>query len=321
MKLLIIGGAGFIGREVVRRLLSDNHKVVVLDNLSWGKEQVRNIKEFMSNPSFTFVQGDMLDENLLKKTFGETFDVCVHMASYNVVQKSIDNPRHVMENDVVGTFNVLERCRQTKTRLIFVSTCMVYDMVKEAFIDEKHPTKAVSPYGAAKIAAENFVLAYHQTYGLDTMVLRPFNTYGPYGVYPTGEAAVIPRFLRWHLLGEKLQIYGDGLQTRDFLYVEDTAEFILRAINTQGLSGQIINGGSGKEISIVDLALSITNDEGRIAFVTHHHPQSDVRRLLCDNSKAKRLLGFEPKVSLREGMNKTLAWIKSQPEILKDLKQ
>lgn len=309
MNILLIGGAGFIGRWVLKKLLEKGHKVTVFDNLSWGKDQIRNIQEFLDHPQLTYVEGNIENPEELHNVFQKNPDLCIHMASFNIVQKSIENPKHAFDTDVLGTFNIAEECRKNKTRMIFISTCMVYDMVKGDPITELHPIKPISPYSAAKIAAENIVLSYYHTYGMNVNVLRPFNTYGPFGLYPSGEGTVIPRFLNNFLHGKPLEIFGDGLQTRDFLYVEDTANFIIAAAENTSIKGEIINGGSGTEISIKDLAKLIQPDASKINFITHHHPQSDVRRLLCDSSKAKKLLGFVPKTDLKTGLAKTKEWM------------
>jgi len=307
---LVTGGAGFIGRWVVKRLLEDGHKVWVLDDLSNG--QRKNIEEFLSNPNFAgFVEGDIKNIPVLETLFENKFDICYHLAASINVQDSIDDPGTTFQNDVVGTFNVLEQCRKHNTKIVFMSTCMVYDRANdENGITEAHPTKPASPYAGSKIAGENMVLSYWYAYKLPAVVIRPFNTYGPMQK-SSGEGGVVAIFIRRNLEGLPLNIYGDGCQTRDLLYVEDCAEFVVRAGYSDRVNGEIINAGLGRDISINDLALLIAKDKEKIVHVPHIHPQSEIAKLLCNYQKAKELLGWTPKVSLEEGIKRTEEWIRS----------
>jgi UDP-glucose 4-epimerase len=303
MKILVTGGAGFIGRWVVKKLLYEGHFVQVLDDLSNGS--LENLAEFSENPQLKITIGDIKDKKILSHIFQTPFDGVIHLAANIVVQESIDNPRKVFENDVIGTFNILEEAKKINSRFAFMSTCMVYDTASTAgAISETHPTKAASPYAGAKLSGENIVQSYYHAYALPTVILRPFNTYGPYQK-STGEGGVISIFIQRYLNGETLNIYGDGMQTRDLMYVEDCAEFVVRAAMSDKCTGEIVNAGSGNDVTINDLATMICEDGSRIKHVQHIHPQSEIRKLVCDWSKAKHLLGWEPKVSLAEGINKT----------------
>lgn len=312
MNILLTGGAGFIGRWVAKRLLDDGHQIWILDDLSNGREE--NISEFRNHFAFMqFVKGSILDEHLLEKLFDEhRFDLCYHLGASINVQDSIDNPRTTFDNDTVGTFYILEQCRKYNTKLVFMSTCMVYDRcTDEQGITELHPTKPASPYAGAKIAAENMVLSYYHAFGLPTVVVRPFNTYGPFQK-SSGEGGVVAIFIKNHIYGEKLNIYGDGTQTRDLLYVEDCANFVVLAGYSDKVNGHIINAGLGRDISINDLAIQITGGGGEIEHVNHIHPQSEIQKLLCNFEKAKGLLGWEPEVSFEEGIKLTEEWIRNQ---------
>jgi UDP-glucose 4-epimerase len=309
MKILATGGAGFIGRWVVKKLLHDGHFVQVLDDLSNGS--LENLAEFSENPQLKITVGDIKDKKILSRIFQTPFDVVIHLAANIIVQESIDNPRKVFENDVIGTFNVLEEVKKINSRFTFMSTCMVYDTASlSGAISELHPTKAASPYAGAKLAGENIVQSYYHAYGLPTVIVRPFNTYGPYQK-STGEGGVISIFIQKELNGEILNIYGNGMQTRDLMYVEDCADFVVRAAMNDACRGEIVNAGLGKDITINDLASMICKDTSRIKHVEHIHPQSEIPRLVCDRSKAKRLLGWEPKTTLEEGIDKTRAFIES----------
>lgn len=191
-----------------------------------------------------------------------------------------------------------------------MSTCMVYDKASMGgAISETHPTKAASPYAGAKLAGENITQSYYHTYGLPTVILRPFNTYGPCQK-STGEGGVISIFIQKELDSDALNIYGDGTQTRDLMYVEDCAEFVVEAAYSDKVNGKILNAGLGKDITINDLAGIICKDKKRIRNIKHIHPQSEILKLLCDYSRTRKLMGWEPKTSLKEGINKTREWMK-----------
>lgn len=311
MNILLTGGAGFIGRWVAKRLLDEGHQLWILDDLSNGREA--NIQEFRGHSGFkSFIKGTILDENLLNELFNTNkFDICYHLGASINVQDSIDDPTTTFNNDTVGTFNILEQCRKYNTKVVFMSTCMVYDRCNdETGITEMHPTKPASPYAGAKVAAENMVLSYYYAYGLPTVVIRPFNTYGPFQK-TGGEGGVVAIFIKNQLEGKVLSIYGEGTQTRDLLYVEDCARFVVAAGFSSSVDGEIVNAGLGKDISINDLALEITNDATKINHVEHIHPQSEIQKLLCNSSKAKQLLHWEPKVTLKEGIELTKKWIQT----------
>lgn len=315
MNVIVTGGAGFIGRWVVKRLLEDGHNVLILDNLSNGREA--NIKELLGHKGLKgYVVGDIKDKALLSGVFQDKFDICYHLGASINVQDSIDDPKTTFDNDAVGTFNILEECRRQNTKVVFMSTCMVYDRAEsEKGINEMHPTKPASPYAGSKIAGENMVLSYWYAYKLPTVVIRPFNTYGPFQK-TGGEGGVVAIFIKRNLQGDTLNIYGEGTQTRDLLYVEDCARFVVEAGYSDSVNGEIVNAGLGRDISVNNLAMLICGDEKRIRHVQHIHPQSEIQKLLCDYSKAKALLGWEPKISLEEGIKRTEVWIKNNPQLI-----
>lgn len=310
MRILITGGAGFIGRWVVQRLLEDGHQVWILDNLSNGR--LENIKEFEGKKNLMeVIIGDIKDQALLNELFLKRFDICYHLGASINVQESIDDPATTFENDTVGTFHILEQCRKHGVKLVFMSTCMVYDRAASSRgIMETDPIKPTSPYAGAKIAAENMVLSYHHSFGLPVVVIRPFNTYGPFQK-TGGEGGVIAIFIKRKLEGKTLDIYGDGSQTRDLLYVEDCARFVAWSGYYDQVNGEIVNAGLGRDISINDLAKLIVKEDSRINHIPHIHPQSEIAKLLCNFDKAERLLGWKPQVGLEEGILKTEQWIRS----------
>jgi nucleoside-diphosphate-sugar epimerase len=191
---------------------------------------------------------------------------------------------------------------------------MVYDTAGVSRpINEECPTMPRSPYAGSKLAAENMAISYYHAYGLPVSVLRPFNTYGPYQK-PASEGGVVSIFINRALAGENLNIFGDGKQTRDLLYVEDCADFIVRAAFSRLTAGQILNAGVGEDISINDLAALIAGNPDRIKHVAHIHPQSEIARLVCDYSRARELLDWKPRTPLREGIKKTEAWLRIKRE-------
>lgn len=307
MGILVTGGAGFIGRWITKKLIDDRHKTYILDNLSNGK--MRNIEEFKCNSNFKFILGDIRDNKVVKNVFKDV-DICIHAAAAINVQESIENPEKYYDVNVNGTFNILEEARKKDAKVILIGTCMVYDLTTSKAINEEHSLNPKSPYAGSKLAAENIALSYFHAYGLPVVITRPFNTYGPYQK-SNMEGGVVSIFIKAFLEGKMLNVFGDGTQTRDFLYVEDCAEFITKATFSDKAVGEIINAGYGKDIAIKDLALLICKDAGRIRYVEHHHLQSEIPKLLCDYTKAKNLLNWEPKISLKEGIKKTKEWIKS----------
>ncbi len=315
MVYLVTGGAGFIGRWVVKKLISLNKEIVVIDNLDNGQEE--NLDEFKDNQLFkSFFIGDIKNSQAIENLFSKySFTCCIHLAAQINVQESLDNPEKAFENNVIGTYNILEAARKNNTKVIIIGTCMIYDLAgASTAISETHPTKPASPYAGTKLAAEELALSYYYGFNLPVVVLRPFNTYGPFQK-TNMEGGVVSIFVNKKIENEKLKIFGDGTQTRDFLYVEDCAEFIVMTSESNDCIGEIINIGMGIDISINDLALMIVGRKDDIVHVKHHHPQSEIMKLVCDNSKAKKILNWKPKTSLERGIKNLEIWIKEQKMI------
>lgn len=306
----VTGAAGFIGRWVVSELLDRGYTVRGFDNLSNGSR--RNITEFESSEKFDLTVGDVSDQEAVKELIDGDTDACIHLAAEIDVQESLEEPRSHFESNVIGTKQVLEACRMTDTRLGLVGTCMVYDMVdSEEGIDEDHPVKPASPYAGTKLAAEDLAESYYHGYDLPVTILRPFNTYGPF--QKTGMAGgVVSIFTNRDINGEPLKIFGDGTQTRDLMYVTDCARFIVDGTFSEEAIGEVINAGTGSDISINELAELIASEGTEIKHVEHHHPQSEVQKLLCNPKKTNDLLGWEPEVSLEEGVERLREWLQEQ---------
>jgi UDP-glucose 4-epimerase len=304
----VTGAAGFIGRWVVAELLDRGYRVRGLDDLSNGSR--KNVAAFEDDDSFAFQEGDVRDEDAVTQLVTETTEAVVHLAAEIDVHESLERPNDHFEANVVGTRNVLEACRATDTRLGLVGTCMVYDMAdSEAGIDETHPVKPASPYAGTKLAAENLAESYYHGYDLPVTLLRPFNTYGPYQ-----DAGVVPIFVDRDIRGEPLKIYGDGTQTRDLLYATDCARFIVEATFAEAAVGEVLNAGTGRDVSINELAETIATDAADIEHVEHHHPQSEVPKLLCDPSKAREMLDWEPEYTLEEGIEELRTWLTNRSD-------
>jgi nucleoside-diphosphate-sugar epimerase len=307
VRVLVTGAAGFIGRWVVADLLDRGHEVIPLDNLSTGSAD--NLADLRGHPRLAeLVVADVRNPEACRRWTADV-DAIAHLAASISVQDSIDDPVTTFENDVVGTFQLLEAARARGSRLLFMSTCMVYDRATSLTgIAESHPTKPASPYAASKLAGEALALSYHHAYGLATSVVRPFNTYGPFQ-RSVGEGGVVAIFTRRSLAGEAIRIYGDGTQTRDLLYVTDCARFVVDALLSDAAVGRILNAGTGADIAINELAAAIEPDATRIEHVTHIHPQSEIAVLRCDPTLAGEVLGWQPSMSLEDGLANVRAWM------------
>ncbi|QQR93156.1 MAG: GDP-mannose 4,6-dehydratase [Candidatus Iainarchaeum archaeon] len=308
--VLVTGGSGFIGRRIVKKLLERGDIfVTVLDNFS--NSSPSNLDEFSTNPHLVQVlKGSVENASDVDAAFKTKFDIVFHLAAQVNVQHSIDHPESDFAANAIGTFNVLERCRQQNGKFVLVSTCMVYDLAgSNKPISEAHPTKPKSPYAASKLAAENLVESYFYAYGMPTVVLRPFNTYGPFQK-TNNEGGVVPVFIKQFLDNKPITVFGDGTQTRDLLYVEDTADFIVKAGFDERAVGKIFNAGLGRDISVNDLAFIITKNKDAIKHTTHPHPQAEIKRLWCDATKAHAELDWKPRYTLEQGIQETMDWIK-----------
>jgi UDP-glucose 4-epimerase len=307
VRILVTGAAGFIGRWLVGELVARGHTVLPVDSLVAGDPE--NLADYRDQRALLPLDvGDIRDAAACARWTGQV-DAVAHLAASISVQDSIDDPDGTFQNDVVGTFNLLEAARAASARFLFVSSCMVYDLATSpAGIDEGHPTKPASPYAASKLSGEALTLSYHHAFGLPTSVVRPFNTYGPFQ-RSVGEGGVVAIFTRRSLAGETLRIYGDGTQTRDLLYVADCARFVADALLSDAAVGRILNAGTGVDVSVNALAAAIEPDASRIIHAEHIHPQSEIAVLRCDPRLAGEVLGWRPEVALEDGLARTRAWM------------
>ena len=311
MKILITGGAGFIGSHLCEKYAKEGHTVICLDNFMSGN--LTNIRHLLDYQNFKLVKGDIRDYELLEKIMRDV-DVVFHLAAQIHVDRSYIEPKLTYDINVMGTQNILEVARiYDAKRVIYASTSEVYGSALHVPIDENHPLNAPHPYGASKIAADRMCYAYIQTYGMDISILRLFNIFGP-RQRDFGYGGVISIFTRRVLGNIPPNIYGNGMQTRDYTYVKDAVRAYDLVLNHSKPITEPINFGTSKEVSIFDLADKIINLCGKKGDIkpVHVEPRiSEVKRLIADASKAKNLLGWTPKYSLDDGLDEFIQWYKN----------
>jgi nucleoside-diphosphate-sugar epimerase len=250
---------------------------------------------------------------MLSRIFENNFDICIHLAAAINVQESIDNPKKCFTDNVIGTFNVLEECRKHNTKMVFVSSALVYQSAKEGqTINENSPLNPSCPYTVSKIFGEHLVISYYRTYSLPVVILRPFSIYGPWQ-RSDSEGGVVSIFIEKKLKNKPIEVFGDGEQSRDFFYIEDCTEFIAKAAFSDNAIGEVINAGSGQELKIKDLVNIIADDKVEIRFVKHRHPHAEVMHMRANFDKAKKILGWQAQTTLEKGIERTKEWLKSHP--------
>lgn len=308
MRILVTGGAGFIGSHLCERLLDEGHQVICLDNLCTG--DLRNLEDIKDNPSFRFVLADAIEVVNLE------VDAVAHLAS---PASPVDYSRMAVETMLVnsmGTYQGLELARKNMARFILASTSEVYGdplevPQKEDYQGNVNPIGPRACYDESKRFAEALTSSYHRIYDMDTVIMRIFNTFGPRMRKEDGR--VVPNFIQQALTGRSLSVYGDGTQTRSFCYVDDLIEGLYRAMNVEAAVGEVINLGNDKEMTILELAervMSITGSSSEITYLPL--PEDDPKRRRPDLEKAKTVLSWEPKTSLEEGLSKVIEWFRKE---------
>jgi len=309
-RVCITGAGGFIGSHLVERCLDQGAEVCAFVHYK-GRNPEGWIEGF-SQDKLHIIAGDVSDPFQIKNAM-EGCDVVFHLAALIGIPYSYDAPTQYVSTNINGTLNVLQAARELKTpRVIHTSTSEVYGTALSVPISEDHPLQAQSPYSATKIGADQLALSYYRSFDLPVTIVRPFNTFGP----RQSSRAIIPTVLSQLISGsEKLKV-GSLKPTRDLNFVTDTADgFIAAATTDQEIAGEVINLGTGNDISIgdlIELAKEITNSNAEIVSESERMrpDKSEVFQLVADNEKAKRLLNWEPRVSLRKGLEKTAEWIR-----------
>ena len=310
--IVVTGGAGFIGSMLVRLLLDSGAKVRVVDNLVNGNRE--NLAEVVDNENLTLNLVDIRDSVSMKAVMDGT-DIVFNLACLGV-RHSIHAPHENHEVNATATLHLLSAARDIGVkRFVYVSTSEVYGTARTVPMTEQHPTYPMTVYGASKLAGECYTRAFWETYQYPTVVVRPFNSYGPRSHHEGDSGEVIPKFLLRCMADKPLIIFGDGTQTRDFTFVEDSARGIMLAGMSDKAIGETINIGSNHEITVNDLGEKVKSVAGKPdTEIIHDEPRpGDVLRLYADCSKAGDLLGFEPQVSMDEGLSRLKAWYDSQP--------
>jgi len=309
MRILITGGAGFIGSYLCEKYTKEGHTLLCLDSFLSGN--LLNVRHLLDYRNFKLIKGDVRDFDFLERIIHDV-DVIFHLAAQIHVDRSYVEPRLTYGINVMGTQNILEVARiYDVKKVIYASTSEVYGSAQYVPIDEKHPLDAPHPYGASKTAADRMCHAYIITYGMNVSIPRFFNIFGP-RQRDIGYGGVISIFTRRVLNNMPPVIYGDGLQTRDYTYIEDALRAFDLILNHKSRL-EPINIGSGKEVSIIDLAnmiIDLCGKKGKIKPV-HVEPRiGEVKKLIANATKAKEILGWEPKYNLKNGLMEFIQWYK-----------
>lgn len=302
---LVTGGSGFIGSHIVQRLVSQGERVRLLDNFSSGKqENLRGLEDRIE----VFL-GELLDLPVVRKAM-EGVETVFHQAALRSVPFSVENPGLVNRVNVEGTVNVLVAARDAGVRrVVYASSSSVYGNGAELPKSEQHLPRPISPYAVSKLTGEYYCRVFSQIYGLETVSLRYFNVYGPRQDPTSQYAAVIPRFIHWALRGEPLEVHGDGLQSRDFTYIDNVVNANLLAARCQKGIGEAFNVGQGDARTLLDLVELLQDITGRKLQLLHTGDRpGDVRHTLADVSRAESCLGYLPEVSFEEGIARTVEY-------------
>jgi UDP-glucose 4-epimerase len=321
-KIIVTGGAGFIGSHLTDELLRRGHEVIALDNLINGK--LENLADAEQSQNFRFVEADILEQTTLNEIFKDV-DVVFHLACLGV-RHSLHSP---FENHLVnaeGTLNALEAARSNKvSKFFYISTSEIYGDIKQFPIDENGVPLPKTVYGSSKLAGENYAYSYFKCFGLDVTITRIFNNYGPRAHYEGDAGEVIPRSIVNMLYGKAPVIFGDGSVTRDFFYVKDTARALADLMDIPDLTGEIINIGTGEEITMKALMSTLIEAmglKGNMEIDFQPDRPADVPRLWVNPAKFKSITGFTSSVSFEEGIRETVAYyqkLKEEKDLLSEI--
>tara|TARA_B100000953_G_scaffold40134_1_gene31028 strand:- start:246 stop:1253 length:1008 start_codon:yes stop_codon:yes gene_type:complete len=303
-RVLVTGGAGFIGSEVVSQLLTNGYFVTILDNFSSGKKQYLP----KSNKKLKIIRGDIRDKKSVKKAVTDQ-EVVIHLAALPFIPDSFYYPGDFFDVNTNGSINMLWNSIKSRSveTFVHISTSEVYGSAQTVSMNENHPTTPHSTYAVSKLAGDRAAFTLHKENGFPVVIIRPFNSYGPRFTEPY----IIPEIMSQILNNSKEIILGNVNTARDFTYVQDTASAIIKSMIEKKANGEIINVGSGTEISILNLAkkiLKIAKKKTKIKYDKSRERPYDVNRLNCNNKKAKKILKWSPKISMDEGLSQTFSW-------------
>lgn len=301
-RILVTGGAGFVGANLVRELLREGSRVRVLDNLNSGS------RRHLEGLDVDLRVGDIRDPRVVAECVHDV-DAVVHLAAQTGVPGSLADPRLDAEINIEGTLNLLEACRhQAVSRFVFASSNAPLGRQRAPATEDK-AALPISPYGASKLAGEGYCLAYHGSWQLDTVILRFANLYGPFSGHKN---SVVAHFCKQMLDGRDLVIDGDGLQTRDFIYVGDLCRAVILAVRGE-VSGEVLQIATGVETSVLELAGILTSVTGVESRIRHAEPRrGDIRYNYSVIDKARRLLGWAPTTDLETGLRETWRWFSAE---------
>jgi len=311
LKAVVTGGAGFIGSHLVDALLEKGNEVVVIDDFTSGKRE--NLAHHKDNTNLRIIEGDIRNRDFIFETLKNT-DIVYHLA-VRCLRLSLKDPVTNHDVNVGGTLNLLMASLENKIkRFVYVSSSEAYGTAAKVPMDEEHPLNPMTVYGATKAAGELYTLAYLRTYKMDTMVVRPFNTYGQRSHFEGAYGEVIPKFVLRVLNGLQPIIFGDGTQTRDFTFVTDTVNGMISASECDKMIGECVNVARGVEVSINDIARIIIDklDRKDLQPVYEMDRPGDVLRHFASVEKAKRLFGFSADIDIETGIEKYIRWFSSQ---------
>jgi UDP-glucose 4-epimerase len=302
-RYLVTGGAGFIGSHIVRRLVHEDQLVRVVDNFSTGHSV--HLKDVYD--SIEFIEGDLADERVSDAAVRDVAYV-LHQAAVPSVQRSVCDPIGTNRSNVTATLNVLESCRKAGVRrLVYAASSSAYGDTAVLPKIEEMPPIPLSPYALQKFVGERYCKLYYDLYELETVSLRYFNVFGPNQDPYSDYSAVIPKFITKMLTKEPITVYGDGEQSRDFTYVENVVQANFLALRAMAAPGHVCNVGCGEKITLNELIRLIEAILGIKAEVNYTAPKAgDVRHSLADLNLARRILGYEPKVMVKEGLKRTV---------------
>lgn len=306
-RVLVTGGAGFIGSHLTDRLAALGCRVTVLDNLVNGRRE--NLADALATGRVELVVGDITDAATCDRAVAG-HDVVFHLACLGV-RASLHDPFSNHQVNALGTLNLLAAARRAGIRrFVYISTSEVYGKALEFPLTEKAATWPTTVYGGSKLAGEHYAAAYHECYGLPVIRIRPFNNYGPRAHFEGDSGEVIPRFMLRALAGQPPVVFGDGTHTRDFLFVQDCAEALVRIAETDALVGGLVNLGYGEEIRIGDLARLVLEATGRADLRVEFAAErpGDVPRLWVDPAKLRAATSWKPRTTLAEGLRLTLEY-------------